>query len=645
MSGDGLEMDNELSMDAYRFSEKFLAGNLFKINGLSHSIQPYAINSLVDQIGEGFPQSVASGDPTSMGVMLWTRVDPDKESGFSHKEIDSMETSLFDQDSIAQGKFVMFQISTDENFDRVDLTGFAPIWKDCDNVVRIDLNSLLKPDQTYYYRFITKAGLVSKTGRCKTLPDKGYRPAKIGYISCQDYKNGFFNVLSHLADEEMDLFLHLGDYVYESLKKEPHHVREIAVPSGTHKAFALADYRELYKVYRSDPDLQKLHEKHAMAAVWDDHEYADNTYYPAIAPDHSFKPDRKRRHAASQAWLEYMPSRITYEPQLSPDDALKIYRTLKIGDLANIYMTDERLFRSAPMGGPKKLTVAEEEKRIKERSMLGKTQRDWFLNELSASKSLWNIWGNSVQITPFKVSERYLNLDAWDGFTAERDIIASKIFEEKIQNFIALTGDFHTFEASYLQTDYSPGADGAKFGIELMVGSVTSLNPHEHIQHPTQKFLGRLKNVSGPVPVAPAVELVSEIAPDKGKENKKVRNITFRTLERIMKRYNPWIELLDGTSHGYAILELNEAKAIWKAYGVDTIERRPAAKMLLFQCEIPNGEVKINVTESRGIKKEVTELSYFITAIGALLFVLRKLDKKANKNHNNVIKPIEQRRM
>ncbi|WKA55648.1 alkaline phosphatase D family protein [Planococcus shixiaomingii] len=631
MTEDGLSMDKKALRDSYRFSEEFLAGDLFITDDLVQNVEHYIANK---KEGTGFPQSVASGDPTSSGMMLWTRVDPDQEAGFTTEEIESKGMSLFEKEVIEQGKFVMFQLSTDNNFDSVALTGFAPIWKNCDNVVRIDLNNFLESDKTYYYRFITKSGLLSKTGRCKTLPDKGYRPATIGYISCQDYKNGYFNVLSCLADEEMDFFLHLGDYVYESLKKERHHVREIAVPGGTHKAFTLADYRELYKVYRSDPDLQKLHQNHAMVAVWDDHEFADNTYYPAIAPDHSFEPDRKRRHAASQAWLEYMPSRVTYDPAQSPDDALKIYRTLKIGDLANIYMTDERLFRSAPMGGPKQLSGADEKKEIEKRSMLGKEQREWFLDELSTSKSLWNIWGNSVQITPFKVSKRYLNLDAWDGFTYERDIIANKIFEKKIKNLIALTGDFHTFEASYLQTDYTPGAEGKKFGVELMVGSVTSLNPHEHIQHPTQKFLGRLKNVSGSMPVAPAVELVSEITPDKGKENKRVRNITFRTLEKVMKRYNPWITLLDGTSHGYAVLELNETKAVWRAYAVKTIETPSTDKSLLFQCEIPNGKVEINVTYARGIKKDVTELSLFISAVGTLLFALRKLDKSANKNQN-----------
>ncbi|PSL41447.1 phosphodiesterase/alkaline phosphatase D-like protein [Planomicrobium soli] len=624
MNEEGL--DSETSKNSYRFSEDFLAGDLFIIDGLSRNIEPY---KAINNVGDGFPQSVASGDPTSSGMIIWTRVDPDIESGFSNEEIEEKGTTLFVKSAIKQGKFIEFQVSTNNEFSRIDLSGFAPIWQDCDNVVRIDLNNFLLPDQTYYYRFITKSGFVSRTGRCKTLADKGYRPASIGYISCQDYKNGYFNVLSCLAEEELDFFLHLGDYVYESLKREPHHVRELAVPGGTHKAFTLADYRELYKIYRSDPDLQKLHENHAIVAVWDDHEFADNTYYPAVAPDHSFKPDRKRRHAASQAWLEYMPSRVTYDPGLSPDDALKIYRTLTIGDLATIYMTDERLFRSAPMGGPKQLNEADEKE---ERSMLGKEQRDWFLNELSESKSLWNIWGNSVQITPFKIRERDLNLDAWDGFTAERDMIAKKIASENIQNFIALTGDFHTFEASYLQTDYSSQDKASKFGVELMVGSVTSLNPHEHIQHPTQKFLGRLKNASGSVPVAPAVELVSEIAPDKGQENKNVRNITFRTLEKIMKRYNPWIKLLDGTSHGYAVLELYNTKAIWKAYGIKTIETHSTEKSLLFQCEIPNGKVEINIIYSRGIKKEVTELSFFISTIGALLFILRKLDKGANKD-------------
>lgn len=233
------------------------------------------------------------------------------------------------------------------------MRGFSPIWKDHDHVVRVDLDGELASSQTYYYRFITKSGLVSKTARFKTLPAEGadVQSASIGYVSCQDYTNGYFNALGHMADEEMDFFLHLGDYIYESVGDAAYQGnidgRQIKLPSGQSKAFTIGDYRKLYQTYRSDKDLQKLHERHAMIGIWDDHEFANDTHYPAVAPDDNPDSDPARRLVANQVWFEYIPARVPYNPNGTFEDSVKIYRTITFGNLASIIMTDERLYRSA----------------------------------------------------------------------------------------------------------------------------------------------------------------------------------------------------------------------------------------------------------------------------------------------------------
>ncbi|WP_067727615.1 alkaline phosphatase D family protein [Oceanobacillus damuensis] len=561
--------------------------------------------------GKGFPQSIASGDPTASGMMLWTRVDPELETGFSNPEISSTVIYYMEQngkesdknlrDAIDGGKFVMFEVSRSEDFSTVELSGFSPIWKDYDNIVRVDLDGTLEPDQVYYYRFITKSGLVSKTGKSKTLPVPGsdVHSATIGYISCQDYTNGYFNALGHMAEEEMDFFLHLGDYIYEAVGEEAYQGgledRYIELPSGGSKAFTIEDYRTLYQTYRTDKDLQKLHERHAIVAIWDDHEFANDTFYPAVAPDDSEASDPTRRLFANQVWFEYMPARVPYDPDKSFDESIKIYRTVTVGNLVSILLTDERLYRDSHPCGEGQLdryfTSGCEGIQQSSRSMLGRPQRDWFLNELKQADSLWKVWGNEVQVTELKLLQRFFNLDAWDGYAYERDVIAQTVLNNNIENFIALTGDFHTFEASYLQYDYN--RTGEKYGVELMVGSVTSSNLRETIRNAMQN----IPDTSGPIPSEAVSELVSTLHSKLGSLSTITAELLFKELQQIIKLENPWIELFDSTTHGYSLLQLTKTKAVCTAYSVDQIETEDASKSLLWQCEIPNGEVKLTVTE------------------------------------------------
>lgn len=576
------------------FLECFLTGSAFKLVDGSTDMDTEAY-SATQPAGKGFPQSVASGDPTSSGMMLWTRVDPSLEAGASDTEIGGEN----------QAQAVMFQVSTHPDFSFVELSGFCPLWKDHDNVVRLDLDGLLRPDETYYYRFITRSGLVSRAGRCRTLPPEGSdcSTATIGYVSCQDYTSGYFNALSHLADEQLDFFLHLGDYVYEAAGNASYQTgmeaRQITLPSSEDKAFTLEDYRHLYSVYRTDPDLQKLHENHAMVATWDDHEFANDTYAPAVAPDDSLEPNPERRHSANSAWLEYMPSRVYVPSPSSSSNALKLYRSMTIGDLATLYITDERAYRDAHPCGEQELeryfTDGCENIHSPDRSMLGKDQKDWFLGELKNSSSLWNIWANQVQITQLKFLGRYINLDAWDGFAHERQTIAQTVINEGVQNFLALTGDFHSFEASYLQEDYS--RDGHKYGVELMVGSVTSSNLNEMVQ----KNLNNLFDHTSPLPQNATLEIFRTFLPDALSERIIPTEFLFKELQNAIKIENPWIELFDSTSHGYALLELSKSKAVWTACAVDSIEEKQAPKSVLLQCEIPNGEAAINVKEKNSL--------------------------------------------
>lgn len=565
--------------------------------------------------GMGYPQSVVSGDPTASGAILWTRVDPSIAAGISGTQYDPGLVKWLDQPSsqispsvkeaIDAGQFVMFEISQTEDFSNPVLTGFAPIWKDFDNVVKVDVDGYLQPRSLYHYRFITKSGYVSKTGHFKTLPadNADVTNIKLAYISCEDYTNGYYNALRYLADEDLDFVVHLGDYIYESVGdpnyQNPLPDRSIKLPSNQSKAFTIDDYRTLYRTYRADADLQKLHENHAMIAIWDDHEFANDCYYPAVAPDDSLDPSPARRLTANQVWFEYMPARVVFDGTKSFEESIRIYRKIKVGNLAELIMTDERLYRSShPCGeglvDERYFTSGCDKMNDPMQTMLGvgvSSQKDWFLNTVKSSTAVWKIWGNEVQYTPLMLLGRYMNLDAWDGFAWERKSITQELKTAGVRNFIAITGDLHTFEANLILPDYQNDPDSAAVGVEFMVGSVTSSNLKEMVE---QAATGRVSN-SNPIPSASMKKLISTLTGPLTVVTDAMVGAVIDQLSNVVLMENPWIKLFNSSTHGYSILELSKNKATWTSYTVSTIKSRQATKSLLWQCEVPRDEATINI--------------------------------------------------
>jgi alkaline phosphatase D len=561
--------------------------------------------------GIGFPQSVASGDPTATGAMLWTRVDPAVSPGLTTDKVDPGLVQWMQNpasspsedviEAIRQGRFVQFEISDQADFSRIILSGFAPIYQDYDHIVKVDVDGRLQPQTTYYYRFITRSGHVSRTGRFQTLPATGapVRSARFGYVSCADYTNGYYNAYRMLAEEELDFVIHLGDYVYESVGdpqyQNPLPDRQIHLPSGKSKAFTLADYRTLYQIYRSDPDLQRLHERHAVIAIWDDHEFANDTYFPAVAPDDSLESDPPRRLTANRVWFEYMPARVTFDETQSFDRSIRIYRSFTWGDLAEFVFTDQRLYRSAhPCGekelGERYLSTGCPRMNDPDQTMLGKDQKAWFLDRMKSSTALWKIWANEVQFTPLKLFGQYLNLDAWDGYAGERRQLTEELKTAGIRNWIAITGDLHTFEANLIHADYGNASDEQAVGVELMVGSVTSSNLKEMVQ---QTIRGSISG-SNPLPLPAVKQILADVYGPVSSLSEAIMDKVIRQLSDLITMQNPWIKRFDSTTHGYAVMELTRDKATWRAYAVSSIQSRDARKSLLFECEIPRDQARLD---------------------------------------------------
>jgi alkaline phosphatase D len=500
-----------------------------------------------------FPQSVASGGPTPGGVLLWTRINSE-----THR----------------QEQPLAIEVAADRSFEQPVHRGVIAseeITPAHDYTVSVDLDGVLSANNQYFYRF-TYGGVRSRTGRCQTLPHPDASPESIkcAVLSCQDYQNGYYGAYSHVAREEVDFLLHLGDFIYESAAGQyrtpwsgNYPDRSLDLPSGHDLAYTLEDYRYLYNTYRSDPFLQRALEQHTLIAGWDDHEVANNRYWdydtdsPKLPPyPNGDNPSFATRVTAAgiQAWVEQMPARIEYNPDTDDlHEQFVLQRSFQFGDLATLVLTDERLFRDPP--------PSEADGNDPNRTMLGTDQLQWFLNEIDASQTTWNVWANEVLTMSLKIGaadvEYYLNRDAWDGYRNEREQIMTHLAHEDVDNFITLTGDFHTFMAGYQQTGYDLFENETEVGVEFMTPAVTSVNLGE---------------------IVPGSETLS----------------WFDITERAVTSTNHNIECFDSTEWGYSVVEFTPNECIYTVYSVDkTVNTSDAEKRRLRTLRVPEGKIEI----------------------------------------------------
>ncbi|RRJ30721.1 alkaline phosphatase D family protein [Halocatena pleomorpha] len=506
-----------------------------------------------------FPQSVASGGPTPEGVLLWTRIAPEEY----------------------QGGPVAVEVGWDDSFSEPVHRGVVEspaIMADHDHTITVDLDGKLSPDTEYAYRFIYN-GTASRTGRCQTLPDPNATidSMRLAVLTCQDYQNGYYGAYSHVAEENVDFLLHLGDFIYESADNqyrapisEEYPDRNLELPSGHDLAHTLADYRYLYNTYRSDPHLQRALERHTLIAGWDDHEVADNRYWdydtdsPRL-PSHpeGDDPDAATRitAAAIKAWVEQFPARIDYEPAEvgAPGDLherFRLQRRFRFGDLTTLVLTDERLFRDPPPA------FANGDK--PDRTMLGTDQRQWFLDAIDDAETQWTVWGNEVLTMPLEMGTgaigSYLNRDAWDGYRDEYRTIMRHLARNGTSNFITLTGDLHTAMAGYQRTGYDPFSDDERVGVEFMTPAVTSVNLSEIV-------LG-----------------IDDIDP-------------FDVTEQAVTTLNPHIEFFDSSIWGYSIVEFTGDACTYTVYSVDKSVKESPRKQRHETLRVPAGTTEIESVE------------------------------------------------
>lgn len=397
-----------------------------------------------------FPLGVASGSPSADGFVLWTRLLDGPVPG--SVPFDTPRGTLPD------ALTVRWEVAEDEAFQRIVRKGEAQALALLGHAVHVEVAGLA-PARWYFYRFM-HGDAVTPTARTRTAPAPGTLPARtrFAFASCQRWEQGHYAAYRHLLDEDLDLVLFLGDYIYEYAmpRKPPSHplARTHTLPT----AKTLADFRDRYALYRTDEHLQAAHRACPWIVTWDDHEVQND--YAGLggvgAPDDFLA----RRNAAYQAFYENMPLRASVLRRglqgLGTLDAVRIHERYAWGGLLNFHVLDARQYRdrqacrvagSAADGPVEPQRCAE--LRDPARSLLGADQERWLAEGLQHDAASGVRWSVLAQQTIFsqrnyqkRPHERY-GTDTWDGYPASRQRVLDALRSAAPRNAVFIGGDIH----------------------------------------------------------------------------------------------------------------------------------------------------------------------------------------------------------
>ncbi|MGW4735803.1 alkaline phosphatase D family protein [Streptomyces shenzhenensis] len=437
-----------------------------------------------------FLHGVASGDPLPDGVLLWTRVTP---------AADAVPGS-----GIGPDTEVSWLVARDKALTDVVTRGATTATAAADHTVKADIRGL-RPATDYWFRF-SAGGTDSPVARTRTAPaaDATVTGLRFGVVSCANWEAGYFAAYRHLAARgDLDAWLHLGDYIYEYGSGDYGTRGRVVRPhTPTHEILTLADYRARHGTYKTDPDLRALHQQAPVIAIWDDHEFANDTWSGG-AENHTEGAEgtwSARQAAARQAYFEWMPVR--------PALAGTTYRRLRFGKLADLSLLDLRSFRS------QQVSTGSGSVDDPDRTITGRAQLDWLKAGLTASDTTWRLVGNSVMISPFVVGSLTadllkplakllglpqdglaLNTDQWDGYTDDRRELLAHLRSNAIRNTVFLTGDIHMAWANDVPVDAGTYPLSPSAATEFVVTSVTSDNLDDLVKVPE----GTVSAIAAPV--------------------------------------------------------------------------------------------------------------------------------------------------
>jgi alkaline phosphatase D len=413
--------------------------SLLIVSALRPSFQAHAQIQLPDNL---FPDDthapflwgVASGDPLPDAVLIWTRPDPEVTGSEPHT--------------------LTWEMSEDNAFLQVVASGTITVDQSTDHCARVDVTGLL-PSQFYYYRFTAEDGSHSAIGRTRTAPSGAVEQLKLAVASCSSIYSGYFNAYARIAERnDLDLVIHLGDYLYDFVDPD----EQVRVPDPFPTGPSSEDeWRDRHLFYLLDPDLRAARQMHPWAVIWDNHDY------------------KRTPESGFDAFWEYVPRRDVH------GDIGKIHRTLRYGDLLDLTLIDIQKFRNSDTIAPG------------EASVLSNDQRVWLLNELGSSQSRWRVVGDQKMFSgwvsegipafiPVPNDGGVFDRGSWDGFMAERDTILRFVEENNIDNLMVISGDVHMSFAMDISREprngdvYDPSTGNGSLGVEFIPTSISRGN-------------------------------------------------------------------------------------------------------------------------------------------------------------------------
>jgi alkaline phosphatase D len=525
----------------------FYAGNLLaqqtKFTNYNRSLTKNGALSF-DPTLKPFYHGVASGDPLTDKVIIWTRITPDS-GNYSPKTVN-------------------WKVATDTSFLNIIKSGSVTADSSKDYTVKVDVTGL-QPGTTYYYIF-GHNGYYSLIGRMRTAA-ADVNHLRFAVVSCNNYEAGFFNGFKKIAQRnDIDAVIHLGDYIYEYEPKGYGDSLTGRFVEPQNEIISEGDYRTRYSVYRLDSDLRTAHQQQTFISIWDDHESSNDSYKDGAENHQTNEGDWQLRKAISKkVYFEWMPIREAADN--------KIYRKISYGNLMDLIMLDTRL------EGRVKPPTNFDDADVPARTILGSTQYNWFINQLSTSTAKWKIIGNQVLFSDMNVGfgavdaqgqpaitniaairqVENLFIDNWESYPTERNSILDSIQAKGIKNTIFLTGDSHASWSFDLNkkpviypnplslnlptpsTSYNPATGEGSVGVEFATPSITSANFDEAVgAAATAQFEVAINN---PIPIPGIGSVV----------------------------YNPHLKYVDLDRHGYFVLDLKNDSAQADYFYLDTI--------------------------------------------------------------------------
>jgi alkaline phosphatase D len=403
-----------------------------------------------------FTLGVASGDPLPNSVILWTRLAPDPLAvggGMPDEAVD-----------------VRWTVATDEAMTDVVTSGTATADPAHAHTVHVDATGL-DPNTEYHYQFAA-GGRRSTVGRTKTAPapETSVDEFRFAFASCQQWPDGYFTPFEHMARDELDLIVHLGDYIYEYGIGNDNARGESLPQEFRQETVSLERYRQQYALYKSDPDLRAAHASAPWLVTRDDHE-VDNNWAGDVPQDPDEQPMEaflRRRAVAFRVYYEHMPFRMAQRPS-GPDQ--KLYRNYAFGDLVEFNVLDTRLYRSDQACDDAFVAVDCEARFDEDRTILGDAQEEWLVDNLTESEATWDVVANQLPMAQmdYKIGlftgsaeGEGFRMDQWDGYVADQNTVL-RTFEEQVRNPIVVTGDIHRHFANDLLSPESGEPVGAEF--------------------------------------------------------------------------------------------------------------------------------------------------------------------------------------